>query len=400
MPTTKLTAKAVERYTSTGNQVDYFDTADFGCPGRFGLRISAKGRKSWFIMYRMPGQSKKKRFTFKKGYPALNYKNAKQEASALLQGVANGVDPRHGRKVEKESETFADCWGLYLKNHALKFKKLSSVESDRGMYKRDLEKNLGHMKMKDIKRKHIIALLDKVVERGNIIANRTQTLIGTIFTVAVEREIVEINPCYRLKKRGGKESSRTRVLTVEEIKSIWFASESLSNKMKDIFRLRLILAQRGAEIVSMRFQDIDGNVWTIPGHVTKNKKEHRVPLPPQAMKIINSHKADSDWVFPSSYGAKTGHINSVVKAGRKLAGAAGVEDFRGHDLRRSAATMMAEMGVSEFDIGKVLNHSNDSITSIYNRHSYDAEKRRALGKWANRLNQILHGKTAKVVNLR
>lgn len=400
MPSEKFTAKTVEAYSGTGKQVDYFDTADLGCPGSFGLRVSAKGQKSWFVMYRMPDQDKRKRFTLKKRYPVLGYKVAKKEATIILNGVADGIDPAKTRKEKKESETFSDCWQIYLKMHALKKKKASSVAGDKGIYERDLKKSLGPMKMTDISRKHVVSVLDEVAERGNIIANRTQALISIIFTTAVEREIVESNPCYKMHKRGGKETSRTRVLSKEEIRAYWFACERLSPKMRDIFRLRLLLAQRNAEIVSMRFQDIEGDVWTIPASVTKNSKEHRVPLPLQALDIIKGCANESEWVFPSSNNSRTGHVNYVLKAGRTLKKEAGLQDFRGHDARRTAATMMAESGVSDFIIGKVLNHTDNSVTAVYNRHAYDEEKRRALEKWANRLDQILHGKQAKIVNLR
>ncbi len=109
----------------------------------------------------------------------------------------------------------------------------------------------------------------------------------------------------------------------------------------------------------------------------------------------------NDWVFPSTHSSSTGHIANIQKAAQVVQKESQVSDFKLHDLRRTAASMMAEMGISEFEIGKVLNHTNESVTAVYNRHKYDGEKRRALEKWANRLDQILHGRQqSKIVNLR
>ncbi len=154
----------------------------------------------------------------------------------------------------------------------------------------------------------------------------------------------------------------------------------------------------------MAWKDVDlqKNIWTIPASITKNKNSHRVPLSKQVVEIIKSRKnqAGSSWIFPSSHGSGRGYVYNVQKAAKKIREEAGVKDFRLHDMRRTAASMMAAMGVFEFNIGKVLNHTNESITSVYNRHSYDSEKRIALEKWAGRIEQILSGKKAKVVNLR
>jgi integrase len=142
----------------------------------------------------------------------------------------------------------------------------------------------------------------------------------------------------------------------------------------------------------MRWEDIDlkEHIWTIPAEVTKNKTLHRVPLTQSVIDLINgTGRQDNPWIFPSTHGSSKGHIYNMQKAAQQLKRDTGIDDFRLHDLRRTCASILAKAGVSEFLIGKVLNHTNDSITAVYNRHSYDTEKRQALERWAKKLRQIL-----------
>ena len=122
--------------------------------------------------------------------------------------------------------------------------------------------------------------------------------------------------------------------------------------------------------------------WTIPGERSKNGLDHRVPLSPQALRILKDlrnitekSKAKAKWVFPST--RKTGpHINHAQKAIERIVKHSGVE-FRGHALRRTAASLMVVAGVPRLVVQKILNHAETGVTAVYDRHSYDLEKRSA-----------------------
>lgn len=195
-----------------------------------------------------------------------------------------------------------------------------------------------------------------------------------------------------------------------------------------MFKLRLVTAQRGGEIESMRWQDIDleAGWWTIPAEYSKNNLSHRVPLSQMALDILLDHKKTidvdlekakqkaersgnkayyeikkkkyADWVFPSPV-YKGGHITNVQKAAARVKMNSGIEDFKLHDLRRTAASMMAGSGIPRLVVSKILNHVEQGVTRVYDRHSYDSEKRAALDKWARRLGAILSGDNAKVIKL-
>jgi len=172
-----------------------------------------------------------------------------------------------------------------------------------------------------------------------------------------------------------------------------------------MFRLRLLTAQRGGEVSTMRKADLDltGGWWTIPGEFSKNGLAHRVPLSPLAMEIVKEALAAADgseWVFPSP--TSDGPVRSIWKAVKRVRDRCKV-DFRPHDLRRTAASLMTGMGISRLTVSKILNHVESDVTAIYDRHSYDAEKRQALEAWAARLEEIFSGRKVedgRVVALR
>ncbi len=133
--------------------------------------------------------------------------------------------------------------------------------------------------------------------------------------------------------------------------------------------------------------------WTIPAEGSKNGLAHRVPLAPQAVRILKAWRAnagDSPWVFPSSRKNRP-YIAHAQKAIERIVEASGV-DFRGHDLRRTAASLMVGAGVPRLVISKILNRVETGVTAVYDRHSYDLEKRAALDFWGKRLEQIVSGK--------
>ena len=103
----------------------------------------------------------------------------------------------------------------------------------------------------------MLALLDEVAIRGPVMANRVLALASTIFNIGIQRELVESNPCYRVSKPGGKEKSRERVLSPEELKSIWLAMDDLRPLMAALLKVRVLTGQRGGEVCSMRWEDVD-----------------------------------------------------------------------------------------------------------------------------------------------
>ena len=390
MPNINLTAAFVEKVKTNGKRTDYFDSSLAG----FSLRVSESGVKSWCVSYRFGG--KWTRYTFGT-FPVTKLAEARIKARDALHDVTHGINPAIKKKAERCAETFDYLSHEYLERHA-KAKKRSWREDER-IIKTDILPTFGGMRAKDITRKDVRALLDKKAATAPIMANRVRATLRKIFNWGISNEIIDVNPVF-LVPAPGKERQRDRVLTENEIKIIWKAldadksdGDSLHRREKTlstaITKLRLLTAQRGAEVMCMEWSEIDGNWWTLPGDKAKNGLAHRVPLTAFALKIlheIRSAYGESRYVFESP--KRPGKpIRNPQKALERIQKATGI-DFVGHDLRRTVASCMTGMGIPRLTVKKILNHVEREVTAVYDRHSYDAEKREALEVWSKRL-QVL-----------
>ena len=157
-------------------------------------------------------------------------------------------------------------------------------------------------------------------------------------------------------------------------------------------KLRLVTAQRGKEVINLRWRDLDGDWWTIPGDLAKNGLAHRVPLTVSAIAVLQAlradQSADAEYAFVGVRGKRqrSGVLDDLP-----------IADVRPHDFRRTAASLMTSAGISRLVVAKVLNHVDRGVTAVYDRHSYDAEKRVALETWDRTLAVILAEKSAGTV---
>jgi integrase len=192
------------------------------------------------------------------------------------------------------------------------------------------------------------------------------------------------------------------VLAESEIVALWQACSQLSPTMEAFFKLRLLTAQRGGEVRTMRWEDVDMNIgwWVIPASIAKNGLSHRVPLSAPTLEILQALQdtaALGPWVLPSTQ-HQGQPMRSIHKTLTKLKRLASI-DFVPHDLRRTAASYMTSMGISRLVVGKILNHVEPGVTKVYDRHSYDAEKRQALDAWGQKVAALVTSKTANVIPL-
>ncbi|MEM2890711.1 MAG: tyrosine-type recombinase/integrase [Candidatus Hadarchaeum sp.] len=364
----------------------------------FGLRVSPKGKKSFVYMYRFEG--KPRRLTLGT-YPAMTladaYKALAEAKKKLEKGIDPGADTVTERQEERRAPTVAALIEEYLEKWA-KPRKRSWREDKRILYK-DVLPFWGHRKAKDITKRDVIRLLDDIVDRGaGIMANRTLATIRKMFNFAVARDIVSISPCLSIRAPA-PERRRDRVLTVEEIRAFWQGldeAKMMAEGTKLALKLQLVTAQRKSEIVGAAWEEIDlaEKWWTIPAEKSKNKMAHRVPLSDLALGLFERAKliaGDSPWVFPSPRGDKPITPEAVDHALRRSGLKNQEVAFVPHDLRRSAASHMTGMGISRLVVAKILNHVERGVTAVYDRHSYDGEKRQALEAWAHKLKSIVQG---------
>jgi integrase len=394
MPKIPFAARTLEALKPTPDaQIDYFDKS---LPG-FYLRISPRGRKTFGVMYRHAGRVR--RMTFGT-FPPLTLADARERAKDELRKAAKGEDPAAQKASDRKSETFDALAADYLERYAKRTKK-SWKEDDR-IIKNKLNPAIGNITARLVARAQMRELLEKIAMSAPIEANRTLATARKIFNWALSQDLVEVNPCHGIPAPG-VEHRRERVLSEEEIKKLWKEFEKERHGVGATFKLRLITAQRGGEVFSIEWKDLDleGGWWTIPGEKSKNGLAHRVPLLSAAVKILegvrekqkkSKTKKHSAWVFPARSGG--GHLGTVQKSVEKIRERSGIKDFTAHDLRRTAASMMTGMGIPRLTVSKILNHVEPGVTAVYDRHSYDREKREALEAWSHRLQLMvsdLHG---------
>lgn len=372
-----------------------------------GVRVSPAGRKSWVFMYRFGGKARRMGFGT---YPAVSLADARVKHAKAKADLEKCIDPGakevERKAAERAAETVADLVEEYLEKWARPRKR--SADEDERQLRKDVLPVWGERKAKDITRRDVISLLDGIAERGSPIqANRTLAVVRKMFNFAISRDIVDATPV-AMVKAPAKENQRDRVLSADEMRTLWKGLDvaPMSAGIKLVLKLQLATAQRKGEIVGAALSEFDfeDNVWTIPAEHSKNGQAHRVPLSPLALDLLREARAQaggSPWLFPSPTvnGPITAH--SVNRAVYKSLPNVGLEDMTPHDLRRTAASNMTSMGVNRLTVSKILNHVETGVTAVYDRHGYDAEKRHALEAWASRLEEIVTGEctTSNVVSL-
>ncbi|HEX4956242.1 MAG TPA: tyrosine-type recombinase/integrase [Thermoanaerobaculia bacterium] len=382
MPILHLTDRALRGLSTNLAQEDYYDES---FPA-FGVRISRGGGRSFFVRFRFQGKNRRVALG---SYPAMTLAEARGKARAALGDVARGIDPGAERDAVRSSPTFATLIEEYMERHAKVRQR--SWQSEERMLKVDLLPALGSRRIAEIRRGDLQAVFDAILDRGApVSANRTFQLARRVFNFAVRRSHLEHSPCAGLKKPS-VEKSRDRVLSAREIHQLWLELEQESVLLSVAIRVLLLTAQRAGEVLEMRYSEVEDGVWRLSQDRTRAKRLHLVPLSEAVKKEIARlpRSLGCDWVFPSPRKAQgplggSALSHTAQRLGRRLG-----FTWRPHDLRRTAASLMAQAGVNRFILARVLNHADASVTAIHDRHSYLSEKRQALELLATEIESMV-----------
>lgn len=397
MPSTKLTARFVERapIPQTG-QVEYWDTTLRG----FGLRVSYKGAKAWFVVYRVHG--KKTRYTLPKGYPAQSLVDAREAAGKAMQAVARGEDPATDKKRAREEfggeRTLQAVGDVFVERYA-KANQPGSWRETQRILKKNVYPTLGHFPIASVRKADVLDLLDKLGdELGPMAARNAHKALRKLFRWSHEdRDYIEANPIAGLKPPA-RDVKRERVLTDDEIRALWKLWDSAADPYFAACKVMLLTGQRVHEVSKMRRDEIDARGdWTIAAERYKTRITHIVPLSSAARAIVGEQDSigTSPLVFTLSGEALNGWSNAKERMDRE----SGVAGWQLRDLRRTARTLMTRHGVDFFIAERVIGHVIGGVAAVYERYSYIAEKRAALEKLAHAVADIVAGK-GNVVPLR
>lgn len=396
------------------------------------VTVLPSGRKQFNVRYRHQG---KQRRLMLGEYPGVSLAKARKLARREQAAIDSGRDPARERRAAKakRTDTVESLVTEYLAKHARRFKR--SADEDARILEVEVLPRWRDRSVREVTRHDVQVLVERKAEAAPIMANRVLAVVRKMLNFAVDKDWIDANPAARVKKPS-PENSRDRVLTEDEVRRLWrlLSREPtteerpapgrkrsagapddpicpVSAPMAALLKVRLLTAQRGGEVGRMRWQDLElpkdddkrtGGWWNIPGEHTKNGKPHRVPMTAEVVGLVKAQAPDTgvdrvEHVFVGRGGAAV--LDRAKKAPSAVARALGI-DFRGHDLRRTAATHMAAAGVPREHIARVLNHveGGPRATKIYDRYAYGNEKQIALESWARRLNEILtHAPTSNVV---
>jgi integrase len=382
----RLTVKSVEAWKPEKTRRE---VPDAYTPGLYFI-VQPSGVKSWAVRYRHSGKAAKLTLG---PYPAVGLKAARDAGTSALRAVAEGRDPRAERKkpaavavgsVEAAVEQFI------ARHVARKYRPKPRKGAERYLRGHVLEKWSGR-KIASISRADVRALVEPLVDVSPIAANRLHSIVRTFFAWLLDQDIIAASPCAGLKPPAGREPARDRVLADPELRRVWLAAEQIGAPYGVIVQLLALTGQRRGEVAGMRWDELDLEqcLWTLPAERTKNKRRHEVPLPPQAVEIIKGLSRIGDYVFTYDGDAAVNCWDKIEDL-RALVG--DIPQWTLHDLRRTAASGMARLGVNLPVIERALNHVSGSfagIVGVYQRHEFAEEKRTALQKWADHVERLV-----------
>lgn len=251
---------------------------------------------------------------------------------------------------------------------------------------------LGGRPIGTIKRAELVRLVDKIADEcGKGAARNAKEALSGIFKFALRtgRDGIETNPMTDTPAPY-EYVSRDRVLSADERRTVWDAAGHLGYPWGPFVQVLMLLCQRRGETSKMEWPEVDLEkaTWTIPAAKSKSRREHVVPLPAQAVAILADlprpkvvRMGEPQFVFSCEAGKPIAGFQHGMRHLLDLTGP--MKEWHFHDLRRTGATGMAELGVDRFIIGRVLNHADSSVTGVYDRYAYLAEKRAALQQWAD-----------------
>jgi integrase len=307
--------------------------------------------------------------------------------AARLEGRDPALEKLDARR-RLTADAVPEVAALYAKLH------LSQRRSGREVMQilqRNLVDRVGSRSVHSISKRDVIDLVNAVVDRGSpVAANKSLKVIKSFFNWCVGRAIVERSPCEGIRIPT-VERPRDRVLTDRELAEIIRAARQLGGPYGAIVEVLALTGQRRDEVGRMSWDevDLDYRVWALPATRTKNDRPHIVQLSEPAVVVIGAQPRSGRFVFSRNGVAPVGDFSSQK---RKLDDLCGVSHWRLHDLRRSAVSGMARLGVAPHIADKILNHVAGTISgvaAVYQRHEFLNERRDALERWGGHVESLL-----------
>ena len=349
---------------------------------------------------------------------------ARRRAQVELGKVAGGKDVAQAKKDERaklKAGTFRDlseAWftveGKQPKTGEWKSRRWKEVHA---MLEKLVYPALGKKVPDAVTKAELAGLINRTKANSHSVARRLHETLRPLFKWAFGQGEIQSNPMDGLRCPK-PETPRDRVLADEEIKAFWQAATAENWPFSAIFKTLLLTGQRKNEVAGMRWLevDLDAGGWTIAKERCKNGKAHTVDLHPEVVRLLDPlgdaaavrRAGDAEYVFSTTgYSAPSGWSKVKARVDARMQEILGdkFQEWRIHDLRRTAASGMAALGFQPHVIERVLNHvsgAQGGLVSVYQRHEYREERKRAIMAWGDSLMQLVNAETpaSNVVPLR
>ena len=358
----------------------------------FAIRVFPSGVKTFLFIYERDGKRKQLNLGT---YPHTTLAEAREAYAYTLNSLVRGEpltpplpepppsvttvkDLQEQYVTHVEADNQAKAWAYS--------QKMTLAKHLKPWYDRDI---------KSITKTDAIDLLKGIQTTGQAGRN-AKKVFNALFEYAVNMEMIAISPFFRITKvvpnMGG--IFKTRVLNEADLHHVWHAIDkgTGSAKAKRILKLILVTGQRPGEVLGIHRRELEGDWWIIPpDRAMKGGRHHRVYLTGTAKKLIGDA---SGYIFPTreTVTSKENVAMNKVTVSRIVRDEKyyGLQPWTPHDLRRTARTHMARIGVPEEHAEAVLNHAKQGMVQVYNQYAYDKEKQEALLRWEAELLRIVN----------
>ena len=356
-----------------------------------GIRIRASGARTWVI--RPPRKGGASKLHALGSVDAISLASARLTAEEKLAEAAGGIDPTKAKAEARKQAalTFGSLIERYIADKESAGRRPSTIGNLRNHLNAHWlplhVRPLNGITRADISKRH----RELVTAHGPHAADRARSILSTFYVWAGREGLADGNPVANTRTATAP-TRRERTLSDAELAAIWRVCRD--DDFGRIVRFLILTGQRRNEVAGLRRAELQASsVWVLPAERSKNHRPHEVPLAPLAVEILASLMAREgrDLLFGDGDGPFSGFSKAQAALDKRLAGAA--REWTIHDLRRTCATGMANIGVQPHIVEAVLNHVSGhkaGVAGIYNRAAYRDEKRAALNLWAEHVTALIN----------
>jgi integrase len=411
----RFTPKSITRPLPSKGYLEIWDTVQLG----LGLRINSGGRRSYFCMPRVNGVQEKVNLGTT---TELDIAQAREKCRGVFRDAAQGIGKKARiRKYEREAiekarseansfRAVAEAWlSDNGKGGAGKLRSKSEIQS---RLEREVFPDWGDRPVHEISRADVRILVDAIAQTKPIAANRTLAAVRRMFNWAASKDRIDASPVLGVEPPAD-EKRRDRFLDDHEIARVWAGFEKLHYPFGPLFKILLLTGQRRNEVAGMKWSEINGDLWTLPGERTKNSQSNTVPLATLTIGTLDD--------VPRIDGLE--HLFTTGRKGdRPVSGWGKIKErldrivaedtanlvdeqldmvkhalphWTIHDLRRTVRTNLPRLGITPDTAERVLGHTIGGIRGVYDLYAYDREKRRALEAWATHIENLITRNSAQ-----